>query len=110
MKNQYHADERDFYKYDLLLALVRRGLGFRCLVMVWWLTHLPRVQCEVFHASALERLRTEAGAQHATWISPDNLVAYFVIAKSDDRLREIVAALEPYLTLNAFHLPHGGIA
>ena len=45
-----------------------------------------------------------------TRTSPDDLVAYFVIAKSGNRLREIVAALEPYLTLNGFQVPDGGIA
>lgn len=238
MKNQYFADERDFYKYDLLLELMGCDLGFQRLVMIWWLTqdddsgdgeirdyrvgqrrqqlhdwlqsqhhrehrsvdriaacpcfagtpwelvpvtdvvpdrpaaraefvqratelasvpslvfvdpdngmmvgsatattrckyvdypelailseamtddsvllvyqHLPRVKREVFYAMALERLRTQAGARHATWISPDNLVAYFLIAKSDEQLRNTTGALKPYLTLNGFHVPNGGIA
>jgi hypothetical protein len=72
--------------------------------------HLPRVKREVFYAEALRRLRQEAGAVHATWLSPDSLVAYFLIAKSDERLRQVAKALEPYLTLNRFHFPQGGSA
>jgi hypothetical protein len=238
MKNQYFADRRDFYKYDLLLQLMASGLGFEQLVLIWMLTldddsgdgeirdypvgqrrqalhdwlqaqhhrdrrdvnrlagcpgfadaewrlmpildvvpddpsaraeyilraaeraqrpslvfldpdngmmvgsatagtrckfvdygelatllaamhgdslllvyqHLPRVKREVFYAEAMRKLCQEAGATHATWLSPDNFVAYFLIAKSDERLREVVQALEPYLTLNRFHFPQEGPA
>jgi hypothetical protein len=38
VKNQYFADRRDFFKYDLLLRPMGCGLGFDRLVMAWWLT------------------------------------------------------------------------
>jgi hypothetical protein len=67
--------------------------------------HLPRVKRQVFYAEALRRLREHAGVEHATWLSPDNAVTYFLMAKSDARLRDVALALEPYLELNRFRVP-----
>ena len=72
--------------------------------------YLPRMRREKFYPAALGRLRAEAGVRHVTWLSPDNVVAYFLITKARKRLGDVTAALKPYLALHAFHLPHGGIA
>ena len=232
MKNQYFADRRDFFKYDLLLRLMGCGLGFERLVMAWWLTaddesgdgevrdytaggrdralhdwlqlqhhrarrdvghltecpsfrdapweylpildtvpddpearaeyvltveaaarvsslvfldpdngmmvrsatwsrrckyvaypevgriagathdesllvvyqHLPRAKREVYYPAALELLRSESGVEHVTWVSPDNLVAYFLITRRAGHLEQVQRALATYLATNGFHL------
>ena len=236
MKNQYFADKRDFFKYDLLLHLMACGLGFDQLLMAWWLTpddqtgdgevrdypagartkelhdwlqlqhhrahrdvrrladfpairdaewsyipvldhvpldpgersryidrvaalaatpsllfldpdngmmvksagvarrtkyvdypevrrlvgamhaasllvifqYLPRAARTTFYPAALELLRSGSGVKHITWVSPDNLVTYFLITKSADRLAEVRQALAPYLVRHRFRFEGGG--
>lgn len=237
MKDQYFADKRDFFKYDLLLHLMGCGLGFEQLLMAWWLTpddqssdgevrdypvstrsqvlhdwlqaqhhrqhrrvsrladfdgikhaawtyaqvleyvpddpdsraayvdtvaglagsppgvvfldpdngmmagkvsrsrrckyvdypevrrlvaamhpesllvvfqYLPRVARTTFYPAALELLRSRGGVENVTWVSPDNLVAYFLITKNALRLAEVRGALEPYVVRHCFHFEGDG--
>ena len=64
---------------------------------------LPRVKRPIFYPAALELLRSRSGVQHVTWVSPDNVVAYFLVAKSESRLSDVRRRLLPYVTLNGFH-------
>jgi len=72
--------------------------------------YLPRMKREKFYPAALGRLRAEAGVRHVTWLSPDNVVAYFLITKARKRLGDVTAALKPYLASNAFRGPSRGEA
>ena len=67
--------------------------------------YLPRAPRDAFHAGALDRLRNEAGVTHVTWISPDNLVTYFLIGTSAHRPTGVRLALQRYLQLNEFRVP-----
>ena len=70
--------------------------------------YLPRVARATFYPAALELLRSRSGVQNVTWVSPDNLVAYFLIARSEGRLSDVKRRLHPYLTRNRFHFEGDG--
>jgi hypothetical protein len=53
----------------------------------------------------LELLCSEGGVEHVTWVSPDDLVAYFLIARQAHLLDQVQGALGPTLRANGFHAP-----
>jgi hypothetical protein len=80
---------------------ILRGMHRESLLVVF--QYLPRMSREVFYPAALQRLRDDAGAEHAQWLSPDNLVTYFLIAAGAERLASVHGQLAPYLARLRFH-------
>lgn len=67
--------------------------------------HSRRVKRAVLWPMLATELRDRCGIEHVSVIAPDGLVAYYIIAKSAARHRQIDAALEPYVLRNRFSWP-----
>jgi hypothetical protein len=97
---------RKYVDYTEVQALVE-VMDETSLLLIY--QHLPRQKRTVFYPERLRRLCANAGVEHATWISPDNDVAFWLIATSNASLRVSSHALADYLERHEFRVPEQGV-